>query len=443
MVDSVAVFPPGFRVLDSTGAPVNNAKIKFREIGGGDAKEVFSAATLAAPSSLGTIVRTRSDGYPVVSFGSNTTTLIYTGSDPYHIEITDENDVAIFPAQDNVVGAVDTDQFLTASELSTLSIPVLTKTGNYNLVLADKGKLIAGNATGGFFSVRLPDAVEVGDAWTIGIRNDGTANPVGIISGENIQTAFGTALHLALAPGETMWFLSNGATWKVWAYTPPLWNTTGVILIADRLSAPPVSPTGGARYILLAAPSGLWSSFAQHDIAEANGQGDYFKFTPPTNCGWLAYVQSENQFYQFRNSAWTPIGATDTALGFVELAVQAEMEAHSETSAFAVVPGRMKYSPACLSAWVFFQGTGTVTINSDFGVSSVADGGAGAYTANFDTNFANGNFSAVLGEGTTSDAQLILSTRAVGSLVLSGRDSNDGSLQDIADCNVHIVGDFP
>jgi hypothetical protein len=74
------------------------------------------------------IVRTRSDGFPVVSVGNSTTVLIYVGNTPYNIEITDDFDVPIFPAKDVVKGAVDTSIFLTAGSTSVLVKPVLTKT---------------------------------------------------------------------------------------------------------------------------------------------------------------------------------------------------------------------------------------------------------------------------------------------------------------------------
>jgi hypothetical protein len=307
MTDAVQVFPPGYRVTDSNGDPVNNAKIKFREIGPGATKLVYSDAALSV--SLGHTVRTRSDGFPVVSQGSSTTCLIYVGADPYYIEITDENDVAIFPAKDNVKGAVDTSDFLTDADTSILTIPVLSKTGNYPVVAADKGKLIAANAGGGFFTLTLPSAITVGDGWNIGIRNDGTSNQVGITASQNIATSMGAVTSFSLRPGETVWLESNGATFKVSGYTPPLISgNVGVILIADRLSDPPVSPTAGARYLVGSTPLNAWSTFAQHDIAEANGQGGWFKITPPADCGWLAFVQDEDAYYAFKDSAWAGAG---------------------------------------------------------------------------------------------------------------------------------------
>jgi hypothetical protein len=46
-------------------------------------------------------------------------------------------------------------------------------------------------------------------------------------------------------------------------------------------------------------------------------------------------------------------------------------------------------------AWVNFNGTGTVAIRDDFNVDSITDNGAGDYTINFTTVFANNNYTAI------------------------------------------------
>jgi hypothetical protein len=43
-------------------------------------------------------------------------------------------------------------------------------------------------------------------------------------------------------------------------------------------------------------------------------------------------------------------------------------------------------------AWVAFNGTGTVAINSSFNVSSITDNGTGEYTVNFTTAMPNTNY---------------------------------------------------
>ena len=43
-------------------------------------------------------------------------------------------------------------------------------------------------------------------------------------------------------------------------------------------------------------------------------------------------------------------------------------------------------------AWVNFNGTGTVAIRASYNVSSITDNGAGDYTVNFTTAFADANY---------------------------------------------------
>ena len=43
-------------------------------------------------------------------------------------------------------------------------------------------------------------------------------------------------------------------------------------------------------------------------------------------------------------------------------------------------------------AWVKFNGTGTPSIDDDFNVSSITDGGTGIFTVNFSSNLGNANY---------------------------------------------------
>jgi hypothetical protein len=57
-------------------------------------------------------------------------------------------------------------------------------------------------------------------------------------------------------------------------------------------------------------------------------------------------------------------------------------------------------------AWVAFTGTGTVTIQDAFNVTSITDNSAGNYTINFTTAFAAADYCAVSG-GTLSDTTAV------------------------------------
>ena len=54
------------------------------------------------------------------------------------------------------------------------------------------------------------------------------------------------------------------------------------------------------------------------------------------------------------------------------------------------------------TAWVNFNGYGTVSIRADGNVSSITDNGSGAYTVNFSSAIIDANFAAYGGAGWTS-----------------------------------------
>lgn len=291
MTDAVQVFPPGFRVTDADDNPVNNAKIKFREAGPGSPKTVYSDADLSV--SLGTTVRTRSDGQPVVSEGSSTTTLIYVGADAYHIEITDADDAVIMPAKDNVKGAA----VLAAAAVVIPPLPVVTTGSNLTLTADHNGNLI--NASGN--TLTFTDAVTLDDGWHVWVRNSGSSGAVILSAASGVSFEGQSFTTRAMLPGEAMLIVSDGTAFRVADHTPPLLSNRAPILIADRVSSAPAA-TAGVRYIVAAA----FSSFLDHQIIEGNG-ASFNAYTPPTDCGWLAYVQDEDCYYAFIGSAWVPV----------------------------------------------------------------------------------------------------------------------------------------
>jgi len=313
MVDATQVYPPGFRLVSSVGVPYSGAKIKFYNAGGLVARTVYSDFGLS--SSLGSTVYTDSEGRPVASQGSSTLVSVYTGNTPYKVIITDSADVTLFPAVDNIKGAEDTSTFLTTGSTSTLTIPVISKTGDYTIVAADRSKVVNADATGGTFTLTLTSAVTLGDNWSVFIRNTGTTNPVKIAASQAISgpwAGVGATTSFALRPGEGCFIVSNGATFVIAAMAPAsLAGTVGIIEIEDRVSAAPGSPVAGARYIV----SGAFSTFEQEDIIEADGAGSFFEITPPTDCGWLAYVKDEDLYYRFTGSAWAKLIDATTVTG--------------------------------------------------------------------------------------------------------------------------------
>lgn len=85
--------------------------------------------------------------------------------------------------------------------------------------------------------------------------------------------------------------------------------------------------------------------------------------------------------------------ANGQAVVSTSAATQAEMEAASSTSVM-VTPGRVQYHPGVAKAWAHFTcGSGTVSLDASYNVSSISDRGVGLFTANWTTAFSSANYS--------------------------------------------------
>lgn len=325
MPDATVVFPAAFRILDGNGTPVSGAKIRFYDAGTSTPKAVYSNSALSA--SLGAVVYTNSVGLPVANQGSSTAVVAYVGTAAYKVTITDANDVTILTL-DNIKGALDTSTFLTTGSTSTLTQPVVSKTGNYTIVAADRSKLIEANPTGGQFTLTLTAAATLGDNWSIKLRNSGTANTFILAASEAIAFEGGSFTARGFQIGEGCEIICDGTAFKMVGHQAPLLASRGpgIITIADMVGGAPAA-TSGARYIV----SGAFSSYALHDIIEGNGSS-FNKYTPTTDCGWLAYVQDEDAYYSFQGSAWVCL-----------LPTQAEAEAGTSNIPF-MTPLRVRQS---------------------------------------------------------------------------------------------------
>ena len=386
MPDAIAVLPPGFRLHDGSNTLISGGTIEFYNAGTAVARTVYSDSGLS--SSLGSTVYTNSVGVPVASSGSATAVIVYTGASAYKVIIKDGSGSTLITL-DNIKGALDTSTFLTTGSTSTLTIPVASKTADYTIVAADRGKVINADASSGTFTLTLTSAVTLGDNWSIFIRNTGTANPVKIAASQTIAgpwASIATTTSFALRLGESALICCNGVSFLIPSMAPALMSSTvGVVEVVDRVSSAPSSPVPGSRYIV----SGAFSTFEQEDLIETDGAGSFFEITPPTDCGWVAYVQSENEYYSFETSAWRSRTAVQTA--------------HA---------GNAK-------AWAVVTLSGsTVTLSASHNIASITDTGVGDYIVNFTTAFSSANYAAFvmpLISGGTSATHWIITAKAAGS----------------------------
>jgi hypothetical protein len=442
MADSIAVLSPVDRVT-SAGASVSGAKLKFYVAGTSTPLPVFADQDLTVP--LGATVYCDSDGFPVTSDGGTTKTAIFTGAASYKVIVTDADDVALITL-DNLRGATDTSAFSGGGEVNQ-SVPVVAKSSSYTFDEdTDNGKLFDFTTTGGDCTGTLPSAIDAGDGYYVGLRHNGTANELIIetVSSQTIRHLGAATDALALTGrGETIWLASDGANWVAYGYVPPLISAKVILTIADRLSAPPVTPVAGARYILTSSPSGAWSSFAEHDIVESDGSGSWVRRTPPTDCGWIAYVQDEDANYQYRGSAWVAFAhaASDTLAGVLEIADVTEMEAGTATDK-AVTPGRQHRHPLHPKAWALVAGTGA-SIIADQGFDSVSDDGSGLLTMTMTTAMANTNYIVAPGAEYDSGNSIVVSilTKTTTTFRARGRVAASNAAADPDNYSFIVMGD--
>ncbi|CAN1724447.1 protein of unknown function [Hyphomicrobium sp. 1Nfss2.1] len=333
MTDVIQILKPGWRAFDASGDVLSGAVIYCYDANTTTPRTIYSDKGLS--TALGTTVTCDSGGYPT-SDGSAKVEL-YTGNTAYKLTLKDSGGSTIW-SHDNIVGALDTSGFLTSGEL-TPQTPVTNISVDTSPTSEDAAAYYNVNCSGGTVAINLPAASTLDNGWYIKVRHDGTANAVVIVAnGSDVQKIgnhAGVTSFSLTDRGAVATITCDGTGFKVEQSSPSLFNTIGIIRIADRLSAPPVSPATGARYILTTTPSGDWSTYAEHDIVEKASTG-WFKITPPTDCGWMAYVQDEDQNYQFIGSAWQAAYATNT-----------EAAAGSAANK-ALVPANFAYLPGCL-----------------------------------------------------------------------------------------------
>lgn len=354
--------------------------LHFFDAGTSNTRTVYSNYGLS--TSLGVTVTCDAGGYPTSNGSSKVE--IYTGNTAYRVKLLDSSSNTIWDI-DNIVGALNTSSFLTDASLVPVN-PITNTATNQTIEADDDGKFYNVDCSGGDVTVTFDNAADLGNGHTNIIRHDGTANQVLIVGSSSelfkIAGHAGVTAFALTSRGRTVRVTCDATGFKVEETVAALFNTTGIILIADRTNTPPAAEAG-QRYILTSSPVGAWSSFAEHDIVEANGQSGWFKVTPPSDCGWLAYVQDEDETYQFIGSAWVQL--------LTRPADQTAMEAATSLLK-VVVPGVQHYHPGHPKARVNFNGTGTIAIRDDYGVASLTDNGAGIYAVNYDTAFSSANY---------------------------------------------------
>jgi|CXWL01.1.fsa_nt_gi hypothetical protein len=323
MPDSGFVISPTVRVINASSVAIAGGSIEFYDAGTSTPRAVYSNSGLTA--SLGSTVYLDAGGHPVASLGSSTKVIVYTSASLVKMIVKDDASVTV-ATYDNVKVTEDTSAFGAGGGTADVVAGVVSKTADYTVLTTDQNKWFNCDPTGAGFTLTLPSAVTATDGWAVGVRHAGAASitnavRLSTVAGQTISSdaVAGVTSIVITGGGEAVWIVSDGSGWSVISHTPPHIVSSGktTLTVADRLSLPPASPDIGAFYIVAAAPAGAWVSYAEHDIIQIVGTSTYRRWTPPTDCGWLAYIQAEDVLTQFRASAWvdlTNITAPETSV---------------------------------------------------------------------------------------------------------------------------------
>lgn len=240
MADNHKVFPPNFRLTDSDGNVLASGTVEFYDAGTSDARTVYSNNGLT--TAIGTTVTANASGEPT-SDGGSTVSSVYTGTGDYKVIIKDSTGATV-GTFDNQTGALDTSSFSNDTAVPTQA--VITKSDDYTVQTTDQGKVIDCDASGGNFTITLPDATTAADAWLITVKNTGTSGVV-TITGTGGDTIDGQTSILLTRRYSGVTIDSDGANWHILNNYPP----TQTLVPQGRLT-----PTSGSPVISSSATGG-------------------------------------------------------------------------------------------------------------------------------------------------------------------------------------------
>jgi len=156
---SQVVLTPFWQVFDANGNPAAGAKASFFTAGTSTPVNVFSDSTLVTAYTQ-----------PVVADSEGRFPTIYAAAGDYKIKVTDSANVDLAPEVDNWTVLANLTQTI-------LSFPTVTKTTNYTVVAADRGKVLEFDAAGGTLVVTL-GAATLGAGFPIWIVNAGVTGTI-------------------------------------------------------------------------------------------------------------------------------------------------------------------------------------------------------------------------------------------------------------------------
>lgn len=339
----------------------------------------------------------------------------------------------------------------------------VSKGTTYTTVAGDHLKTIEATST---FTLSLLDAATAGAGYTVGVSNqgsgtitvsratvgdtiNGTAGDVTIVPKNSLTFRVNVAANgydiidgavpelAGVAKTDSNFLVGDGTSWVAESGATAR-TSLGLGSIATQ-AASSVSITGGTvtgiTDITVADGGTGASSFTDAGVLIGNGTG-------------AIQVTSAGTSGQVLTSNGAGVDPTFQAAPTTTAATQAQQETGSSTSVM-VTPGRQHYHDSAAKAWVNFTGTGTVTINASYNVTSITDSGTGTYVVNITNALSSGSYCSAhsgrkdSGSGNSANSVGINKDVAptASALALVTYDSGT-SVVDLNKVNVAIFGDL-
>jgi len=192
---SQVVLTPFWQVFDANGNPAAGAKASFFTAGTSTPVNVFSDSTLVTAYTQ-----------PVVADSEGRFPTIYAAAGDYKIKVTDSANVDLAPEVDNWTVLANLTQTI-------LSFPTVTKTTNYTVVAADRGKVLEFDAAGSTLVVTL-GAATLTAGFPIWIVNAGATGTIQLQFGGG-ETLNGLTTYSLTDTDQAVGITSRGAAgWR-------------------------------------------------------------------------------------------------------------------------------------------------------------------------------------------------------------------------------------
>jgi hypothetical protein len=256
-----------------------------------------------------TISQSDIDNFEAFEFNQTTTGIIITLSTPTG---NIKKDIYFKNTGTATINLVNTNSPIATGKMSIASF---NGTG-WNIVAGGGGFSVIADTTTTTLNLNTVTATGITNLSALTSLTNGPTGIVPIVGKPvtvaNYFATNATEQHLLL--NDNKWFRSYiNNIWSSWQLIATV-DTTPNSNIIDGLATPPVSPSNGDAYVVLANPTGAWSTFAQGSIATYNEStvswvntipvnGTAITFSNPVNLSGLNNYYIAGQTYKY-NSIW-------------------------------------------------------------------------------------------------------------------------------------------